>query len=135
MHFFVQDLSSNGTWVVSQRRSGDAGGKWTKKLEAKTKEELHVGDCILLLAPSHKESARYRFMLTRGRSEYKLEQLPTSYNLNGEASERKVVTSPDGARDGKILESVVVGKKRSTSSSICGDATNSKKLCVAVSRY
>ena len=57
----VQDLSSNGTWVLK----GDEEGQSSKplKLSKGTKVDLCPGDCILLLAPQHKLCAQYRFML------------------------------------------------------------------------
>ena len=57
----VQDLSSNGTWVLK----GDEEGRSSKplKLSKGTKVDLCPGDCILLLAPQHKLCAQYKFML------------------------------------------------------------------------
>ena len=57
----VQDLSSNGTWVLK----GDEEGRSSKpvKLSKGTKVDLCPGDCILLLAPHHKLCAQYKFML------------------------------------------------------------------------
>ena len=57
----VQDLSSNGTWVLK----GDEEGQSSKplKLSKGTKVDLCPGDCILLLAPQHKLCVQYRFML------------------------------------------------------------------------
>ena len=57
----VQDLSSNGTWVLK----GDDEGQNSKpvKLGKGVRVDLCPGDCILLLAPQHKLCAQYRFML------------------------------------------------------------------------
>ena len=57
----VQDLSSNGTWVLK----GDNEGRNSKpvKLGKGVRVDLCPGDCILLLAPQHKLCAQYRFML------------------------------------------------------------------------
>ena len=57
----VQDLSSNGTWILK----GDNEGQNSKpvKLGKGIRVDLCPGDCILLLAPQHKLSAQYRFML------------------------------------------------------------------------
>ena len=144
LRFFVRDLSSNGTWVVKSSHNkslGDNGKHMhAKKLEAKSEEELAVGDCILLLAPSHKESAQYRFMLSRRGSEYKLEQLPESYKLKKTAneaiertsSEEGTVAALDGAEHGN--ESLAANSRKRSTSSACSDATR-KKLRVDESRY
>ena len=57
----VQDLSSNGTWILK----GDDEGQNSKpvKLGKGIRVDLCPGDCILLLAPQHTLSAQYRFML------------------------------------------------------------------------
>ena len=57
----VQDLSSNGTWVLKDDEEGQSSKPL--KLSKGTKVDLCPGDCILLLAPQHKLCAQYRFML------------------------------------------------------------------------
>ena len=78
----VQDLSSNGTWVL--KGDDEEENSTPIKLSKGTRVDLCPGDCILLLAPQHKLSAQYRFMLqynvaaedTVGDSKLLLVQLP-----------------------------------------------------------
>ena len=133
LHFFISDLSSNGTWLLkdSSRSLHDANltkmlstkdSKLAKKLATKTKEELQPGDCILLLAPGHKECAQYRFMVKMMGSECILEQLPNSWNDKSSGgshgSTSTAVMGKSFASVGDLedsrSESSTVSRKRST---------------------
>ena len=129
LHFFVSDLSSNGTWLLKDPSNGDctakSGGKdcrSAKKL-GKTREEFIPGDCILLLAPVHKECMQYRFVVTKKGSECILEQLPVTFKWNRATTEgSKESKYPKETESG----SSIVGRKRSISAG--GDETT-KKHC------
>ncbi len=89
----VTDQSSNGTWLICQHPMRMKTEKVcddtavsqslskTRKLMKGKKEEMHVGDRILLLAPSHSACKLFQFTLTEavaGKGEYILQQLSPS---------------------------------------------------------
>lgn len=129
LHFFVSDLSSNGTWLAQtdlkspdtvNRRNADSGKdlRSAKKLVAKTKEEIVPGDCILLLSPLHKSCMQYRFVVKRNGSECALEQLPATYSwsrvtLDGDSSSVSEAESSASSKSVK-LESAATTKKSTT---------------------
>ena len=124
LHFFVTDLSSNGTWLLKDplKSRGNECLKSAKKL-GKTKKEFLPSDCILLLAPAHQESMRYRFTVKRKGSEYILEQLPPTFEWKEDAA--AAIKSSKGPKVNES-ESVIVGKKRSISAS-SGETRRTKR--------
>lgn len=135
LRFHISDLSSNGTWVMKEpSKSLHVAGalkipSGKKKLTSKVKEEIFPGDCVLLLAPAHKDCSKYCFMLKKKGSEYIVEQLPPSYVWNREKSKVGTSTAVNTAttEDGGSWESAVVSGKRSTESG-CSDG-GPKKHC------
>lgn len=142
LHFFISDLSSNGTWVLKDASRSLHGPNLVnthpgnecnlaKKLPAKTKEELLPGDCILLLAPGHKECAQYRFVVKMEGSEWILEQLPmassgskkTDEGIEENASSAAVVGSLNSTRDENTSrsDSMKVSSRKHSSISVSSD--------------
>ena len=88
LHYVVQDLSSNGTWILrgtvdetSRSKLDSVKLKLAKKLNKRSDERLLPGDCILLLAPLHKQCMQYIFTLTTSddhNNDCILKQLPYS---------------------------------------------------------
>ncbi len=90
--FTITDKSSNGTWLLRQHPSQNeptrvapdlALGSLMKprKLRKGITEELSVGDCIFLLAPSHPACKEFQFTLREaegGSDKYILQQMSTS---------------------------------------------------------
>ena len=128
----VQDLSSNGTWVLK----GDEEGRSSKplKLSKGTKVDLCPGDCILLLAPQHKLCAQYKFMLqcnvaaedVVGDGKLVLVQLP----------QKKLTTEilPSNIPSSTKMDSMVGNSLSETNSEAGLHITNRKSVCESASK-
>ena len=160
LRFFVSDLSSNGTWVLKDTSRSTLGAnsaymhlgkdcyKHAKKL-TKVKAEVFPGDCILLLAPAHKECKRYCFTVKRKGSECILEQLPEAFHQNKEILEdSKESMGPSSSLVRSLIEadnvkhcdesesgSTIVGRKPSASSSNDDNAVKSCESSSSKPRY
>ena len=130
LHFFVSDLSSNGTWLLkanlktsyaanSRRMLVGKDLRHAKKLVAKAKMEILPEDCILLLSPSHKNCMEYRFVVKVKGSECTLEQLPSTYGGDTKSA------SMEGSCVSSKLASAAV-YKRYTLTTVGGGDANSK---------
>lgn len=160
LHFFISDLSTNGTWVLKDTPRSfqgadsakmQSGNEYhlAKKLPVKTKEELQPGDCILLLAPGHKECVQYRFVMKMKGSECILEQLPVASNgskktyegSEGSVSSAAVVgslTSAAGGRNTSWSDSSKVSGRKCSSVEVSSDGKTERPSSSSVlseSRY
>ena len=141
LHFFISDLSTNGTWVLKDVSRSLQGGNnsaklqpgneynLAKKLPVKTKEVLQPGDCILLLAPGHKECARYRFVMKMNGSECILEQLPVASNGSKKTDEG----SEENTSLAAVVGSLTSAGDRNTSWSDSSKGSNKKHSSISVS--
>ena len=140
LQFFISDFSSNGTWVLkdtsrslqganSARMQPGSEYSLAKKLPAKTKEELQLGDCILLLAPGHKECARYRFVVKMKGSECILEQLPVA----SDGSKKTNEDSEENESSAVVMGSLTSAGNRNTSWSDSSKVSSIKRSSISVS--
>ena len=104
------DCSRNGTWI--QRASevnGTSASTSTKKSSSAQKaeklknggdvKELHDGDSILLLAPSHKMTSSHRYKLIRGDDgKLLLEKLSSNGTSDATTASKRKKSEAEGAR-------------------------------------